>query len=269
MIQSQEQRFAFGRNWRGYLTAVKAKDMENSRNDLSSWIGHDLKGKTFLDIGSGSGLSSLAAVNLGCNELLSFDYDLDSVEATKSMKAKYFNESQGKWDVMQGSVLDKNFMDSLPRYDFVYSWGVLHHTGEMWKAIELASEKVADKGGFYIAIYNDQGWLSRYWFLVKKTYVSSGSFGQRCLEYLFYTYFALAFFVADCLRIKNPANRYREGRRGMKVFYDVKDWVGGYPFEVASPNDLENFLQRKGFKTVKSKTVGRRHGCNEFLFQKI
>src|SRR5215831_11278680 len=97
---------------------------------------HDLRGKTFLDIGSGSGMHSLAALRLGADRIFSFDYDENSVMSTARLRDSA--GSPAKWTVEVGSVLDERFIRTLDQFDIVYSWGVLHHTGDMWPAVRNA-----------------------------------------------------------------------------------------------------------------------------------
>lgn len=247
---------------------MKEQDIREATDDLGTWLGPDLAGKSFLDVGCGSGLSSLAASRLGCNEIVSFDYDANSVAATLAIRAKEFSGNSGSWKVLQGSVLDEKVMAELPPFDIVYSWGVLHHTGQMWPALDAAAGKVKPGGSFYFALYNDQGWISKYWLAVKKAYVSSPAVLKFLMLCVYWGYFGVLFFVADLVRLRNPLTRHRTGRRGMKFFYDVIDWVGGLPFETAKPVDVQKFLEARGFSAVRETLVGRRHGCNEFLFRK-
>ena len=54
--------------------------------------------------------------------------------------------------------------------------------------------------------------------------------------------------------------------RGMSIWYDMKDWVGGYPFEVSHPEGLFRFFRDRGFRLYELKTCGGSHGCIELLF---
>ena len=69
-----------------------------------------------------------------------------------------------------GSALDATYLAGLGGFELVYSWGVLHHTGAMWQALENAAIPVVDGGRLFVAIYNDQGWISGYWRAVKRLY---------------------------------------------------------------------------------------------------
>ena len=127
-----------------------------------------LDGKTFLDAGSGSGLFSLAARRLGAT-VRSFDFDPQSVACTRELRRRYFPDDSG-WVVEQASVLDQSYLGTLGRHDIVYSWGVLHHTGAMWEALENVKPLVADGGQLFIAIYNDQGEATDQWARIKQKY---------------------------------------------------------------------------------------------------
>ena len=104
----------------------------------------DLLGKTFLDIGSGSGLFSLAARKMGA-KVYSFDYDPISVACTVELRSKYFPD-ESEWIVKEGSVLDRCFLKGLDFFDVVYAYGSLHHTGDMWTALANAAS-LAKSGG--------------------------------------------------------------------------------------------------------------------------
>lgn len=264
----ESPRFAFGKNWKRYLKTVGQVEIEGAKRSIAVAVeGLNTPNSSFLDIGSGSGLFSRAALELGFAQVLSFDYDLDSVEATKILR-KQSGASEAIWQVKQGSVLDKEFMQALGRHDLVYSWGVLHHTGSMWQAIDNAALAVKPGGTLFIALYNDQGWISKYWYAVKRLYVASPGIVRLLILLVFWTYFGVGLFMADLLRGRNPLRRHTGDSRGMKFFTDVIDWVGGFPFEVATPKAVVDFLRIRGFEPLWQNHVGRRHGCNEFIFRR-
>lgn len=267
-INMTEERFAFGKNWQRYLKGVGHEELLAAKRSLTVALeGLDRGRASFLDIGSGSGLFSRAAHALGFAHVVSFDYDADSVAATRAMQ-QATSATDGQWRVLQGSVLDDNFMHGLGAHDFVYSWGVLHHTGQMWQALDNAAQAVKPSGALFIALYNDQGWISKYWKVVKRTYVRAPNFIRFLMLMVFWTYFGVGLFIADLVRLRNPLLRHTGDARGMKFFTDVIDWVGGYPFEVATPSEVEAHLRKQGFSLAWQRLVGRRHGCNEFLFRR-
>ena len=253
-------RFEFGANWTRFLRLLNEDRIRAAEEALKEMLQvDDLHGKRFLDIGSGSGLMSLAARRLGAS-VTSFDYDPQSVACTQELRARFF-EGDRSWIATTGSVLDDDFMIQLGTHDIVYSWGVLHHTGQMWKAIANAAARVADHGQLFIAIYNDQGVPSRYWNAVKRIYNSNAA-GRAAMTLLHIPNVYLARIAVRAARGKIGADR------GMSLWYDMLDWLGGYPFEVAKPERILDFIRPLGFSLVKLKTCGGRYGCNEFVFQR-
>lgn len=258
------ERFKFGDNWKSFLHNLDDERIEVAIESLKSMLGvEDLKGKTFLDIGCGSGLFSLAAHRLGAR-VHSIDYDSQSVNCTVFLKEKYGLNSD--WVIEEGSVLDKSFIESLGRFDIVYSWGVLHHTGDMYTALDFASIPVKQNGKLFIALYNDQGARSKAWKLVKKIY-NKTTIGRFSVIALYTPYYWSKNLIADIYLRQFPLKRYREfkQKRGMSWRHDLIDWLGGYPFEVADTSTIFHFFKKRGFQLEELKTKKGR-GCNQFVF---
>lgn len=264
----QGERFKFGENWNNFLTSLSEEKIQNALVALRDTLGNSfLAGKSFLDLGSGSGLHSLAARKMGAT-VHSIDYDEKSVQCTVSLRDRFFAEDD-LWKVQQGSALDEGYIRSLGTFDVVYSWGVLHHTGNMWEALRIADFAVKPGGMLFISIYNDQGRGSKYWAFVKKTY------NKYLLAKAFWTLYYVPViyakgFIKDILLLKNPLTRHKQYKeqRGMNIYHDIIDWIGGYPFEVAKPEELFNFYKQKGYTLEQMKTCGGGHGCNELIFKK-
>jgi 2-polyprenyl-3-methyl-5-hydroxy-6-metoxy-1,4-benzoquinol methylase len=261
------QRFEFGKNWRHFLRVLDDRRIETAKTSLRAMFEVDrLDGKTFLDVGSGSGLFSLAAVLLGAR-VHSFDYDPDSVACTRHLKAHYAPGSA--WVVEDGSVLDRQFLAGLGRFDLVYAWGVLHHTGAMWNALENVSSLVAERGRLFLAIYNDQGSISRRWTAIKRLYNGA----PRALRPFILLPVVIVregrVMLGDVVHGRNPLLPWRStSERGMNKWHDWVDWVGGYPFEVATPEAVFDFFRARDFCLTKLRTQGGSLGCNEFVFVK-
>ena len=163
------RRFEFGKNWKYFHSKINDERISISQLSLSEMLDAPcLSDKTLLDVGSGSGLSSLAAKNLGAN-VTSFDFDDTSVWCTSELKRRFYERDEC-WKILQGSILDKKFLAQLGQFDIVYSWGVLHHTGKMWVAIDNCLDLVNDTGTLFISIYNDQGIKSHFWWMIKWLY---------------------------------------------------------------------------------------------------
>ncbi len=253
-MKKDQSRFSFGANWQSFVDkALTPERIREATDSLHAFFGvNDLEGQTFLDIGCGSGLFSLAARKLGA-KVHSFDLDPLSVACATELKTRYF-PGKGEWTIEKGDVLDVDYMNTLGQFDLVYAWGILHHTGAMWQALKNVIPTVAEGGKLYLSIYNDQGRKSRYWTAIKKFYSQSSRLTRFMMTMIFLGYFGIpkVFF-----RMKKE--------RGMSFWHDVVDWIGGYPFEVAKPEDIFDFYRDKGFALMKLKTRSGL-GCNEFLF---
>jgi len=267
-----DKSFAFGRNWQDYLRGVDDERVSIAEESLAEFTSlESLKGRSFLDIGCGSGLFSLAAYRLGAERIVSFDVDAMSVACCSQL-----HEAAGKpdnWSIRHGSVLDDSFMTSLGTFDIVYSWGVLHHTGRMWEAIRRSATLVNPGGLYYIALYNkilsrngSESWIHPFWLKVKRLYNSSPFFGKYVLEPL-----ALSAYLGMVVaRGENPVTHVRnyKSHRGMSWRTDATDWLGGYPYEFATVEEVFKFvkLHFSGFVLENIKITSGR-GLNWYLFR--
>jgi SAM-dependent methyltransferase len=279
-------RFAFGENWRDFSIGLGSEQLNGARAGIERLLGlRDLTGLTFLDVGCGSGLMSLAADEMGA-KVTAFDYDAESVATTVAMR----DAARGStaYDVMQGSALDDAFVSGLGQFDIVYSWGVLHHTGDLWLACQTVVQTVKPGGLLAIAIYNDQGLASRVWTHVKKSYVDGGSARRRALVAGIGGYFRSREAFGDLLSARHrvvaamhgeiqPLRVFRPGLsaesatprpRGMDRKHDLVDWVGGYPFQVAKPEEIFDFFFACGFQLERLTTCAGGLGCNEYVFRR-
>jgi 2-polyprenyl-6-hydroxyphenyl methylase/3-demethylubiquinone-9 3-methyltransferase len=270
-IYNTGEHFSFGKNWQRFLETLNDEKRDEAKKSLVDFLGNDFQfsDKGVVDIGSGSGLFSWAFHSLGVKSIYSGDIDDFSLACTSELKRQ--SGDPENWKVEKVSALDEVKMENLGRFDLVYSWGVLHHTGDMWKAIANSLPLVAEGGYFYIALYNknEKAWLegtSKFWEKAKVFYNRQGKFIKRVLERVYATYLCVGLFVHGI----NPWVYVRgyKSARGMDFMTDVRDWLGGHPYEYASVKEVEDFFVKNKFEMVKVKEV-RSIGCNEFLFKKV
>jgi 2-polyprenyl-6-hydroxyphenyl methylase/3-demethylubiquinone-9 3-methyltransferase len=262
------QRFEFGKNWQKFIDTLTDERIREAEESLVRWLGEgSLKDRTFLDIGSGSGLFSLAARRLGA-KVYSLDYDPASVACTRYLRDRFF-AGDSQWTVVEGSAIDAEFMKDVPVADIVYSWGVLHHTSAMWQGLELAASKVAAGGKFFVALYNDQGWRSKGWLAVKRFYNVNLMTRLLTIGVVGFGYMWGKKVLRDVLTFRNPLGYWKnyKSNRGMSAWYDLLDWLGGYPFEVASGDAMFYWGKQRGLR-LDEVLLRSAHGCNEFVFVK-
>ncbi|MFL6334316.1 MAG: class I SAM-dependent methyltransferase [Pyrinomonadaceae bacterium] len=263
------ERFEFGANWARFLELLDEDRIARAEQSLREMLEVEgLAGRSFLDIGSGSGLFSLAARRLGAR-VHSFDYDPQSVACTRELRRRYFTDDES-WRVEEGSALDEAYVRSLGPFEVVYSWGVLHHTGDMWRALDNARLPVVPGGKLFVAIYNDTGSQAARWKWIKRKYNEL----PRPLQAPFAAAVIAPQEAKEALRsllTGRPGDyvkawtRYGE-KRGMSRWRDIIDWVGGYPYEVARPEEIFDFYRARGFNLTRLKAGGVGLGCNEFVF---
>lgn len=261
-LRKLDSHFAFGRNWRSYAETIDKVKISAAEAGLAKLIPPDeISGRSFLDIGCGSGIHALAALRLGAKSIVACDLDPESVNATKKTLNRY--AKNGKWQAKQASVFElENLIPS--QFDIVYSWGVLHHTGDMDAAIRTAANFVATGGLLVLALYR-RTWLDGFWRIEKRWYSNASPKLQKVVQQVFgYSYKAARFVTG-----KGDVSE-----RGMDLEHDVHDWLGGYPYESILASELDEMLQGLGLSKVRVFARDREigifgSGCDEYVYRKI
>lgn len=264
-------RFKFGANWIRFLEVLSDERISAAEKSLTEMMeGENFQGIRFLDAGSGSGLSSLVARRLGA-KVTSFDFDPQSVACTEELKRRYFADDP-EWIIERASILEGDSFTHLGSFDVVYSWGVLHHTGAMWLGLENMISAVAPGGRLFVAIYNDQGWKSHCWWLIKFIYNKTPRILQPVYAYTLGAVVTTLNLIKYTIKLRPmmaiaPLIGYQRSR-GMSVTHDLIDWIGGFPYEFATFEVIQNYMEARGFQLQKGKRA-QSLGCHEMIFRSI
>ena len=263
--RSLDTHFEFGENWRGFLRHVDQEAVAEAERGLLKLIPQErIEGARFLDIGCGSGLHSLAASRLGAAEVLAIDIDPKSVRAAQQQLSGRKGAEARRLSIFDAEPA------YLGAFDLVYSWGVLHHTGAMWEAVERAAQFVKPGGLFAIALYQKTPFCGL-WRIEKRLYTAS----PEPLRWLARALYTAAYVAGLALVGRNPLRviRDRKNTRGMNFHTDIHDWLGGYPYESAEPAEIKARIEPLGFVSVREYPLPKRFGlfgtgCCEFVFQR-
>ncbi len=269
-LKDASSHFAFGENWASYAALIDDAAIAESRKGLIKLIPEDaFAARSFMDIGCGSGLHALAAARLGVSRILAVDIDPVSVETTrKTLTSKNVTVP---WEAEKVSVFDLD-PARFGTFDIVYSWGVLHHTGDMWEAVRKAAAMVAPGGVLALALYRST-YMDPFWKLEKRWYTRASPFAQRLAEKIYVGAFRVAWPLTGRGSFRDRVDNYRSAR-GMDFYHDVRDWLGGYPYEAALAPEVDQHLTKLGFK---AETVIARHkesgvlgsGCDEYVYRRV
>ena len=266
-LTSRDTHFEFGRNWADFAERVDDRRVSQAEAGLLKLLPGGLHGLRALDIGCGSGLSALSALRLGAAHVEACDIDEHSVSTARAVLSRF--APSGNWVVRQASVFDLS--SDAGRYDVVHSWGVLHHTGDMARAVRIAASLVEPGGLLVVALYA-RTLSCGLWRFEKWCYSRAPGIVQRAVQW---PYAAAKLLAELVLSRRNPltmVRRYHENR-GMRYWNDIHDWLGGYPYESASEHEVlelvgPEFVLERSF-VVKPRTGLLGTGCSEFVFRRI
>lgn len=272
-----ETHFAFGKNWASFAERVGEAEISEAERGLTRLLGPSLNGLTFLDIGCGSGIHALAALRMGASRVVAVDIDADSVATAQALLERYAPSAQ--WRVIHQSVFEiaKALSDSGDDmvFDVVYSWGVLHHTGDQQRALRCAAGCVKPGGRFAFALYR-RTWMDAFWKAEKRWYAHASDTSQARAQRIYRLFYRLGLGVTG-RSFTEYVSSYRS-KRGMSFDHDVHDWLGGWPYESISRKEVSSLMSGQGFRLAAvhpeqgPRLFGRDLGvlgswCDEFVYR--
>ncbi|MDZ7267782.1 MAG: class I SAM-dependent methyltransferase [candidate division KSB1 bacterium] len=266
VLEKDKITFSFGENWQAFnerlfKTRTQQEAIELAVKDIEKWLGRDgVAGRTVLDIGCGTGLHSLAFLLLGATRVLSIDVDVHSIAATKFFCREF--GTPANWEIKQGSILNENFIFNLGRFDIVYAWGVLHHTGAMWNALDNCTKLIADNGKLWLSLYTAGPNYASH-LALKRRYNAANDLQKR----LMVARIIARRMLNRALSGRNPFTWNEKKARGMNSYHDLLDWLGGLPYEVASKKEVEAFCRKHGLRLVRDEPRGE-GACSIYLFSR-
>lgn len=251
-------KFSFGENWLAYSRTLDETRVRDAAASVEQLLQQRLDELSVVDVGAGSGLFSIAAARLGASRVVALDRDPLCLQAIAANASRFLGGDAGKVAILPADILNVATLPS-EQFDVVYAWGSLHHTGRLWEAVENAARLCRPGGLVALAIYNrtafTQGWLR-----LKQLYNVS----PAPIRFLLAAALTAPRVAVRILRRKSPFKL----ERGMSVWYDSIDWLGGLPYEAASPAAVLERMRHLGFEATRS-SLTERHGCNEFVFRHV
>jgi len=270
MTKELATHFEFGRNWTEYGELVDESRIAQAVQGLERLAEHSaIAGKTFLDVGCGSGVHSAAALRMGASRVMAVDLDPQSVSAARAVLTRF--APQGAWEVREQSVFALD-PEQMGVFDVVYAWGSLHHTGALYEAWRRAALLVAPGGLLIVGVYR-RTYLCRLWKLEKWLYTRAPAWCQWCARALYVGIFRSAFLITG-RDFKAYSDSYGASYRGMDFRHDVHDWLGGYPYESISPAEADDLCRSIGFVPIRSFVEKRQRvgvfgsGNDEYVWQR-
>jgi 2-polyprenyl-6-hydroxyphenyl methylase/3-demethylubiquinone-9 3-methyltransferase len=253
--------FSFGHNWQKFIDDMPDGAIDRMAAYVADWLGPNLSGSRLVDVGSGQGLTSFCAFQAGA-EVVSFDIDPLSVAATQRLWTAAGRPQS--WTVRQGSVLDSNLLAELGTFDVVICWGVLHHTGRLWEALDAAAGLVRHGGVLWIALYHRTPQSGRS--LRTKHFYNRL---PRRAKVAFRSLYAAA-KVAKKIVVRRRLSPLHDdhGERGMDWRRDIEDWLGGLPYEVSSPGEVLAKLSPQAFTLERLHDAIGEGGNDVYLFRR-
>jgi ubiquinone/menaquinone biosynthesis C-methylase UbiE len=235
--------------WTEYLPEVEAS--ENHWKIFYS--GEEVKGKSVLDAGCGTGIFSIIFATNGAGRVTGIDISEGSLQTARGLKKKFNLENA---DFQKQDMLALPFSDE--SFDIVWAWGTVHHTTDPFRAITELLRILKPSGSILLAVYK----RTRLTFLheiIRKTLLRAPRKTWKGLARV------MAFFLSPVIFL---FKKREKSRRGEKLEELIIDWYFVPIRHYYKPEEIRGFLEERGLVIEKYLPAsGRFDSTSNFIFK--
>jgi ubiquinone/menaquinone biosynthesis C-methylase UbiE len=215
----------------------------------------EVKGKSVLDAGCGTGIFSIIFANNGAARVKGIDISEGSLETGRSLKEKFGLENI---EFVKEDMLRLPFKDE--EFDIVWAWGTVHHTTDPLAAITELMRVLKRGGSLFLAVYKRTR-LTFIHEIIRRTLVRTP---RRMWTFLSKV---MAFFLAPVVFF---FKKREKSRKGEKLEELILDWYFVPIRHYYRPKEIQTFLEDRGFVIEKHLAAsGRFDSSSNFIFKAV
>lgn len=235
--------------WTEYIPEYDASE----KHWLLFFTPDEVKGKSVLDSGCGTGIFSIIFAKNGAGQVTGIDISPGSLGTAEGLKQK-FGLSNARFE--QQDMLHLPYPDAC--FDIVWAWGTVHHTTDPLGAIDGLIRVLKPGGSILLAIYKKTKvtWIHE---AIRKTLVRTPRRSWNALAKI------MAFFGTP---IVWTFKRREKARQGETLSELILDWYFVPIRHYYKPDEIRTFLEGKGFKIENYLAhSGRFNSSSNFIFK--
>ncbi len=235
--------------WTEYIPEYEASE----KHWLLFYSPEEVKGKTVLDAGCGTGVFSIIFARNGAAKVTGIDISPGSLGTARGLKEKF---GLANAEFQQQDMLHLSFRDA--SFDIVWAWGTVHHTTDPLGAITELIRVLKPGGSLFLAIYKQTSvtWIHE---IIRKTMIRTPRWSWNVLAK------AGAFMLTPVVFL---FKRRQKSRKGEKLSELILDWYFVPIRHYYTPEEIRVFLERKKFRIEKYLAhSGRFNSSSNFIYK--